>query len=120
MVKTVKIGDKTYDLKSSAYTMFAYKDETGNDLMEDINALNKKVEELGKNSDKWLIEIMPIVEKTLKLAYIMIKEQKKDFMEYNKWLKELDGLLDETSWILDVLEVGISPFRRGIQSAPKQ
>ena len=109
MVRTIKIGDKTYDLKSSAYTMFAYKDITGSDLLKDIKTLNEKKKEIDKIKDKmqWLEEIMPLMEKTLKLAHIMIKEQDPKFK-------------DDTTWILDVLEVGISPFFRGIQSAPKQ
>lgn len=122
MVRTIKIGDKSYDLKSSAYTMFAYKDITGADLLKDIKILDEKKKEIDKIKDKmqWLEEIMPLMEKTLKLAHIMIKEQDPKFKEFDEWIKEIDGLLDNTSWILDVLEVGISPFFRGIQSAPKQ
>ena len=122
MVRTIKIGNNTYDLKSSAYTMFAYKDITGRDLLKDINELNKKYSKIQKQKDNmaWLDEIMDVIEKVLKLAHIMIKEQKPEFKEYKDWLKDIEGMLDDTTWIMDVLEVGLSPFRGGILSAPKQ
>ena len=122
MVRTVKIGNNEYDLKSSAYTMFAYKDVTGNNLLQDLNELNDKYTKWQKDKDTsiWMNEIMDIIDKTLRLAHIMILEQNPSFMEYKQWLKEIDGLLDDTNWILEVLEVGLSPFRRGVQSAPKQ
>lgn len=116
MVKTIKIGNKEYDLKSSAYTMFAYKDQMGRDLLKDLNDLNKLQVKIGnlpkeEQDEAWLNEASGLVEKTLKLAYIMIKEQNKDFKEYTEWLKDIDGLLDDATWISQVLEVGISPFR---------
>lgn len=116
MVKTIKIGENEYDLKASAYTMFAYKDQMGRDLLKDLNDLNNMQTKIlnlpeDEQDEAWINEVTNLVEKTLKLAYIMIKEQNKDFKEYNEWLKDLNGLLDDATWIGQVLEVGISPFR---------
>lgn len=122
MIKTIKIGDKSYDMKSSAFTMFAYKNETGRNLLDDINYINNKYQEIGKLDEKeqesaLMLEITGIVEKTLKLAYIMYKEQNKEVVSYDDWLKELDNMLENVDWIMEVLELGMSPFRRGIFNA---
>ena len=120
MIKNVKIGKTDYVLKSSAFTIFAYKDETGRDLLSDINSINKKYIEISKVSEEeqdslWLEEITPIIEHTLKIAYIMIKEVDKNFKDYKEWLKDLEELLENPNWIMEVLEVAIAPFRGRVQ-----
>lgn len=122
MVKTIKIGDKSYDMKSSAFTMFAYKDKLGRNLLTDINSINKKYNEIQKKQqneqeEAWMDEITPLIENTLKLAHIMICEQNSGFMCYEDWLKELDYLMDNTEWILNVLELGMTPFQGRIQNS---
>ena len=123
MVKTIKIGDKEYNLKSSAFTMFAYKNETGRDFLQDLQELNTTVIEINKlpkeeQDAAWLKELTPIFEKALKLAHIMILEQDKTFKSYEDWLKDLDSLFsDNMTWISDVIEVGIAPFLGRIQNS---
>ena len=123
MVKTVKIGSKEYNLKSSAFTMFSYKNETGRDLLKDLEQLNTTVSKINKLSEEeqasaWLTEFTPIIEKALKITHIMIKEQDKSFMEYEEWLKDIDCLFNgEMSWITEVIEVAIAPFFGRIQNS---
>ena len=40
MQKQIKIGEKEYLMKASAYTTFAYKDTTGRSLFKDIQKLS--------------------------------------------------------------------------------
>ena len=126
MVKTVKIGNKEYDLKSSAYTMFKYKNDMQRDLLKDISAINDKYTEISnlpkeEQDIKWISEISGILDMALHLAYIMIQEQDSNFkISYEDWLKELDALCEDTEWIPNVLEVGISPFLGRIQNSQQQ
>ena len=116
LVNAVNIGKKEYVLKSSAYTIFAYKNETGRDLLVDLNSINEKYIKISKLTEEeqnsaWMNEITGIIENTLKIAHIMIRENDKTFKEYNEWLKDIDELLENPNWIMEVLEVGIAPFR---------
>ena len=127
MIKNIKIGDKDYILKSSAYTIFAYKDETGRDLLSDITSinenyikLNKKVKDEGLTEEEkgilWINEVTPIMEHTLKIAHIMIKEVDKNFKEYNEWLRDIENLFENAEWVMEVLEVAIAPFCGKLQT----
>lgn len=123
MVKTIKIGSTAYDMKSSAYTVFAYKDQMGRDLLADISKINDTYIEINKLPEEeqtgaWLNEITGVIEIALKLAYIMIKEQDKSFKNYEEWLQEIDAITGtENSWIQEVMELAISPFLGRIQSS---
>lgn len=121
MLKIIKIGSKDFTIKSSAYTMFAYKNDTGRDLLKDIGDINKKYKSISKLSkedqeEKWMEEITGIVENALKLAYTMIKEADKNFGAYDEWLKGLDNLFEDSNWILEVIEAGMTPFSGGVQN----
>lgn len=126
MVKTVKIGNKDYNLKSSAYTMFKYKNDMHRDLLKDIILINDKYTEISnlpaeEQDLKWLDEISGILDMALHLAYIMIQEQDKNFtVSFEEWLKDLDGLVEDKNWIEEVLEVGVSPFLGRIQNSQQQ
>lgn len=116
MVKTINIGGKNYDLKSSAFTVFAYKDQMGRDLLKDISSINDLYNDIQKLPEEkqesaWLNKYTDILETILNLAYIMIKEQDKSFKEYKEWLKDLDKLSVNPNWIMEILEIAISPFQ---------
>ena len=115
MKKQVKIGEKEYFMKSSAYTQFKYKDDTGRSLLTDLKAIsNHDAEDIANNVDD-------LLEMLLKMSYIMIQEaDEKQVGTYNEFLKELDGLFDENNWISEVLELAISPLSRGIQTHPQE
>lgn len=114
MIKTTRIGDKDYVLKSSAYTIFAYKNETGRELLEDISSLEKM-----RNSVKPSInDLYMITNLGLKLAYILIMEGDASFkLSYDDFLRSIDSLYEDTTWIKDVILVGSSPFCGRIQNS---
>ena len=41
MKRIIKIGNKEYEMKSSAYTQFKYKNDTGRKLLEDLQNLTQ-------------------------------------------------------------------------------
>ncbi len=45
MKKIITIDGKEYEMKSSAYTQFAYKNLTGRSLLSDISDISKLTEE---------------------------------------------------------------------------
>ncbi len=107
MVKTITISGKSYDIKSSAFTLFAYKDKTGRDLIKDLQ--NLEVSLGGKEMDA--SEITPFLETILTLTYVLITEQNKGFKSYEEWLKDIDSMLEDNQWISDVLECAIAPIK---------
>lgn len=105
MIRSITICGKSYDMKASVLTIETYKRLYNKDLFDEIQSLNEKL----KNGN-----YQELVIDCLHLAYIMIKEQTPTFPIYDEWVKDLDGVLDEANWILEVLELGVSPFRRGV------
>ena len=122
MQKNITIDNKEYSIKSSAFTMFSYQNETGRDLLEDLNLINEKFKSISakakeEQSNEWMKELTGILKNILKLTYIMIKESDKDFKPYEDWLHDLDDLFSDTNWIKDVIITGMSPFSRRLQNA---
>ena len=117
MRKVVKINDKEYSMKSSAYTQFKYKNDTGRGLLEDINKLQKyqdlsAEEQIGKTEE--LLELL------LRLAYIMIEEaDETQVKSFEDFLKNVDGMLDNVNWINETILLASAPFSRGIQKVPE-
>lgn len=117
MRKVVKISDKEYSMKSSAYTQFKYKNDTGRGLLEDLNKIQKYGE---LTPEEQVSKTQDLLELLLKLAYIMIEEaDEKQVKSYEDFLKDIDGMLDNTDWISEVVELASSPFSRGIQKVPE-
>lgn len=108
MLKTVRIGQKDYDLKSSAYTMFGYKNHTGRELLKDVSKLNR----LQGQADQFeaLGELLEIAEQ---LAYVMYQENKANpRISFEAFLEDMDGILEDIGWINDVIALAMSTFRR--------
>lgn len=113
MVKNVKIGKQSYDMKSSVLTLETYKRLYDKDLMKVVSDLHEDYSSaLGTND--WMSKIQTIMLDVLKIAHVMIQEQNPSFMSYEDWIKDLDGLLDEPQWITEVLGVAMSTFRTGL------
>lgn len=120
MKKRIKIGNKEFDIKSSAYTMFGYKDFTGRDLMSDINKINrlhKKTKKMDKEKQQeyWLSNFNSIFNLCLEMAYTLVLEANDKTPDFKTWLKSIDDLMADSKWISEVLEVGMSPFRGRVQ-----
>lgn len=112
MKKQVKIGEKEYFMKSSAYTQFKYKNDTGRKLLADIQEITKleKVKET-----EVLGEMDDVIEILLRIAYVMIDEADTNQVEsYEAFLKETDGIFDNQDWIMDVITLATSPISRGV------
>lgn len=114
MEKKIKIGDKEYLMHASALTQFSYKNETGRSFLQDVKKLAKiSIEEIKKNSnEEELFEILEnITDLILPLAYVMVKEaDSNQVVNYDEFLKEINCLYDEVSWIQEVILLACSPI----------
>lgn len=112
MKKVVKISGKEYTIKSSAYTQFKYRDYTGRRMLKDLQELAKLQD---ANEDEMLESLDDLTEIILKMAYVMIEEADPNQVKsYDEFLKEIDNIYADTTWINDVVEVATSPISRGI------
>lgn len=112
MKKIVNISGKEYTIKSSAYTQFKYRDETGRRMLKDLQDFAKLQ---SANEDEMIEGIDDLTEIILKMAYVMIKEADSNQIEsYDDFLKSIDSIYENTGWINDVVEVATSPISRGI------
>jgi phosphate uptake regulator len=117
MRKTIKIGTKEYEMQSSAYTQFKYKDETGKSLIKDLTSIANDYkdysnEEILEEYDK----VDEIVNKALRIAYIMCLEAKSFNGNFEDFLKGIDDYLSDPNWISEVIELAISPLSGNIQT----
>lgn len=118
MRKTVKIGEKDYFMKSSAYTQFKYRNDTGRRLLEDIQKISK-INEMSE--DDQITKVDDIIELILRIAYIMIEEaDEKQVGTFEEFLKGIDGLFEDATWINEVIELAASPISRGLQNNPQK
>lgn len=112
MQKVIKIGDKQYTMKSSAYTQFAYKNETGRSFLTDIKSLTEATES-GLEYEK----LEEVTELLLKIAYVMAKEGKDaQVTDYKTFLQGIDNLCDDQEWITEVVTLACSPLSRQLQN----
>lgn len=118
MKKIIKIGDKEYTMQSSAYTQFKYKNDTGRKLMNDISS----IQELRNTNKNDLLEALDdFLEIILKIAYTMIDEaDSKQVNSFEDFLKNIDSLFDDETWITEVIELAVTPISRGNKTNPQQ
>lgn len=116
MRQIVKIGDKEYSLKSSAYTQFKYRNDTGKKLLDDVQKITKMNE---LNQEDQISQMEDVIDVLLRMAYIMILEaDEKQVGTYDEFLKSIDGLFDNTEWIQEVIKLAAAPISGGIQKDP--
>ena len=119
-MKRIKIGSKEFDMKSSAYTQFKYKDITGKSLIKDLTALGKKYENFDKIDENEAIErfddLDEFIMTALRIAFIMIIEGKSFNGSFEGYLMEIDNYLEDLTWISEVVELALSPLSRNIQT----
>lgn len=112
MKKIVKIGNTEYSMKSSAYTQFKYKNDTGRKMLEDLQSLTKLQ---NATEEEAIVSVDDIIEIVLRIAFIMIEEaDAKQITTYDEFLKSIDGLFDDIDWINQVIELATSPISRGV------
>ena len=117
MEKKITIGEKEYLMKSSAYTQFKYKDETGRSLLKDLMTLGKTFDGV-KDQDalESFDELNDFLTTTLRIAYIMCLEAKSFSGAFEDFLMETDNYLENVDWIMEVMDLAISPLSRGIHT----
>ncbi len=116
MKKIVTISGKEYSMKSSAFTQFKYKNDTGRSLMADITKL-AEIKDLDNN----LESIDNLTETLLRIAYVMIEEaDSKQVSSFEEFLKNVDGLFDDVDWINEVVELAASPISRNLQNTKEE
>jgi hypothetical protein len=117
-MKKITIGNKEYEMKSSAYTQFKYRDITGRSLIKDLMSLSKKYEKISNEEE--IIEqyegIDDFINTLLEIAYIMCLEAKSFTGSKDEFLMTIDNYLDNTDWIREVVELALSPLSRTLQT----
>lgn len=110
MKKIINICGKDYTMQSSAYTQFAYKDETGRSFIKDLQKI------IDNSSDNDIDKLDEITELLLKISYIMIQEGDKNQANgYIDFVKSLDSLFDNAEWITEVIELACNPLSGRLQ-----
>ncbi len=112
MKKIIKIGNTEYSMKSSAYTQFKYKNDTGRKMLQDLQSLSKLQD---VEADKLLASIEDVSEIILRISYVMIEEaDSTQVTTFEDFLKNIDGLYDNTEWINEVISLATAPISRGV------
>lgn len=113
MKKLIKIDNKEYFLQSSAYTQFAYKNETGRSFLHDL----EDILNITKSKTDYSVEDLDnVTELILKISYVMIQEaDPKQVPDYISFVKGIDSLYDDTQWIDEVIVLACTPISRQLQ-----
>ena len=119
MKKIVKIGNKEYTMQASAYTQFLYRNNTGRKYMQDLKQIaNTKME----NDDilETLDQLDDFTEIIFKIAFTMIQEaDSKQVTSFADFLKSIDSVFDDTTWVNDTIELAMTPLSGGNKTAPQ-
>lgn len=117
MKKIITIDGKEFEMKSSAYTQFAYKNLTGRSLLKDIQQIADIADDITK--DMSLID--KITEPLLDISYVMMQEAcDGKCMTKEEFYKSIDSMYDDNTWINDVISLAINPISRQLQNQIKQ
>lgn len=112
MKKIITISGKEYTMKSSAYTQFKYKNDTGRRMLQDLQELAKLQD---ASQDDMINGLDDLTEIVLKMAYVMIEEADSNQVKgYDEFLKSIENLYENTDWISEVISLATSPISRGI------
>ena len=118
MKRIIKIGNKEYEMKSSAYTQFKYKNDTGRKLLKDLQDLTQLQD---KEESEMITSIDDLTDIVLRISYVMIEEaDSSQVKSFEDFLKGIDGLFDDTEWINEVISLAVAPISRGIQTTSPQ
>lgn len=116
MKKLIKIDNKDYLMQSSAYTQFAYKNETGRSLLKDLQSVVELTKKK-KKEDYGIDELDAVTDLILKVAYVMtIEADDKQYNNYVEFIKSIDNLYDDQTWIQEVTTLACAPLSRQLQN----
>lgn len=107
MKKIINIDGKEYEMKSSAYTQFAYKNLTGRSLLKDIQNIAKLADAV--NEDMSVID--EVTEPLLDISYVMIQEANQEQVKTKEeFYKSINSLFDNQEWVQEVITLAINPL----------
>jgi len=117
-MRKIQIGNNEYNFNASAFTILKYKNDYNRELYKDV----KKIYDLIKpflsveNEDEQAMGMLEILDKfmliLLEMAYCMLTNESKDNKSFETWLEELTDLGENTRWMVDILLLAMSPFRK--------
>ena len=117
MKKIITIDGKEYEMKSSAYTQFAYKNLTGRSLLKDL----QKFTEISDKIENDMSLIDEITEPLLDISYVMIQEANAEQVKTKEeFYRNVESLYDDYGWINEVIALAINPYSRQLQNEVKQ
>ena len=116
MKKEITIGTVTFPVQSSAFTPFAYRNMTGRELLKDLMDLQSKLEAVSEDETKSAGVISGVLNDVLQLAYVMHQEAEPNAKPFNEWLKQFDGILDDNTWLAEVVATAAATFRRKVET----
>lgn len=113
MKKIINIDGKEYEMKSSAYTQFAYRDLTGRSLLSDLKELTGL-----EIKDELDLEVLDkITVPLLDMAYTMMQETGNcEYKTKEDFIKSIDNMYDDIKWINEVITLAINPISRQLQN----
>lgn len=112
MKKIITIDNKEYEMKSSAYTQFAYKNLTGRSLLKDIQNISNIADKI--QDDMSVID--EITEPLLDISFVMIQEANQEQVKTKEeFYKGIDSMYDDNTWIQEVITLAINPISRQLQ-----
>ena len=119
MQKVIIISNQKYTIKSSAWTQFKYKNDTGRNLLSDLQTLEKRIE--GKSENEIIASLDDMLGVLMRITYNLIEEAGDDKVKsYEEFLKNVDEIFTDTQWLIDTLEVAIAPLSGGTKTPSPQ
>ena len=116
MKKIINIDGKEYEMKSSAYTQFAYKDMTGRSLLSDLKELTGL--EIKDEMDLSILDKITIP--LLDMAYTMMQEAGNcEYKTKEDFIRSIDSLFTDVNWINEVVTLAVNPISRQLQNEVK-
>lgn len=113
MKKIITIDGKEYEMKSSAYTQFAYKNLTGRSLLKDI----QNISNVADNIENDLSLLDKITEPLLDISFVMIQEADANQVKTKEdFYKSIESLYNDYDWINDVITLAVNPLSRQLQN----
>lgn len=114
MRSKIIIGSQEMTLQASSFTIFAYKNRYGRNLMQDLSQISNWLNQLTESEEEQAETLCKLAELMLKVTYVMYEEANKEPLPFDEWLKGLDDLMGDSSWMKEVYALAYSIFRRGV------
>lgn len=116
MKKIISIDNKEYEMKSSAYTQFAYKNLTGRSLLKDIQNISNIADKVQED----MSVIDEITEPLLDISYVMIQEANQEQVKTKEeFYKSINSIFENQDWIQEVMTLAINPLSGQLQNKVK-